>query len=113
MPPSFYKGIDAALQRDDNGYIYMFRGGEYVRFSNVSAGVDAGYPKPIAGNWAGLPANFQSGIDAALWRVSNNAVYFFKGNHPPRPLRVPARDAGIRRCPLLRSEHLHRRLSFP
>jgi hypothetical protein len=44
MPADFYKGIDAALLREDNGAIYFFKGSQYVRFSNVSAGVDAGYP---------------------------------------------------------------------
>jgi len=80
MPEDFYKGIDAALMREDNGKIYFFKGSQYVRFSNVANGVDAGYPKPIAGNFAGMPAAFNSGIDAAFWRESNGKVYFFKGN---------------------------------
>ena len=42
--------------------------------------MDAGYPKPIAGNWNGLPASFTSGIDAAFWRESNNKIYLFKGS---------------------------------
>ena len=41
--------------------------------------VDAGYPRPIAGNWQGLPALFTSGIDAALMRRDNHKIYFFKG----------------------------------
>ena len=113
MPESFYKGIDAAFVREDNGKLYMFKGDQYVRFSSV-AGVStpgtrsrspatgpacprrssrestrpsggsptthlhvqgqpvrphherrgwsrSGYPKPIAGNWPGLPADFQTG----------------------------------------------------
>ena len=79
LPASFQQGIDAALWRESNGKIYFFKGSQYVRFSNVSDGVDAGYPKPIAGNWNGLPASFTSGIDAALMREDNHKIYFFKG----------------------------------
>jgi len=79
MPENFYKGIDAAFVREDNAKLYMFKGNQYVRFTSVAGGVDSGYPKPIAGNWPGLPATFQSGIDAVLWRKSNGAVYMFKG----------------------------------
>ena len=46
--------------------------------------IDAGYPKPIAGNWKGLPACSTSGIDAALMRESNQKIYFFKGNQYAR-----------------------------
>jgi len=92
MPESFYKGIDAAVVREDNGKLYMFKDGQYVRFSSVAAGVDAGYPKPIAGNWPGLPAAFQSGIDAVLWRKSNGALYMFKGNQYVRFTKV---DDGV------------------
>ena len=79
LPASFQQGIDAALWRESNGKIYFFKGSQYVRFSNVGDGVDAGYPKPIAGNWNGLPASFTSGIDAALMREDNHKIYFFKG----------------------------------
>jgi hypothetical protein len=88
LPESFYKGIDAALFREDNDHLYFFKGDQYVRFAPGSTTVDGGYPKPIAGNWPGLPASFQSGIDAALWRESNGAVYFFKGNQYVRFTKV-------------------------
>ena len=78
LPADFNAGIGAVLQRKDNGAIYMFKGDQYVRFSNVDAGVDAGYPKPIEGNWKGMPDKFNAGIDAALWRNSNGKIYFFK-----------------------------------
>ncbi len=42
--------------------------------------VDDGYPKTIAGNWHGLPASFEQGIDAAFLRESNGKIYMFKGN---------------------------------
>jgi hypothetical protein len=88
LPESFYKGIDAALFREDNNRLYFFKGNQYVRFGAGSTAVDAGYPKPIAGNWPGLPASFQTGIDAALWRESNGAVYFFKGSQYVRFTKV-------------------------
>ena len=80
LPASFQSGIDAALWRQSNGAVYLFKGSEYVRFSNVSDGVDDTYPKPIAGNWPGLPESFESGIDAALMRGDNGKIYFFKGS---------------------------------
>ncbi|MCH9646663.1 MAG: hypothetical protein K0U98_00415 [Deltaproteobacteria bacterium] len=79
MPEAFEAGIDAALWRDDNSNIYMFKGREYVRYSEDGEGVLEGYPKPIAGNWEGLPAAFEAGIDAAFWRTSNDKIYLFKG----------------------------------
>ncbi|MFS8096813.1 hemopexin repeat-containing protein [Lentzea alba] len=95
LPETFYKGIDAALFREDNNATYFFKGDQYVRFSAGSTTADAGYPKPIAGNWPGLPASFQSGIDAAFWRESNDAVYLFKGSQYVRFTKVPdGVDAG-------------------
>ncbi|MBL8398255.1 MAG: hypothetical protein JNL84_08955 [Candidatus Accumulibacter sp.] len=78
LPASFQSGIDAALWREDNKKVYFFKGDEYVRLSDTTA--DAGYPKPIAGSWTGLPASFESGIDAACWRKANNKIYLFKGS---------------------------------
>ena len=92
MPEAFYKGIDAAFVREDNGKLYMFKGDQYVRFTKVDDGVDADYPKPIVGNWPGLPASFQSGIDAVFWRKSNGAVYMFKGDQYVRFTKV---DDGV------------------
>jgi hypothetical protein len=81
MPSSFYqKDLAAALWRADNGRIYFFQGDQYVRFSSVSSGMDAGYPKALSEGWNGLPDPFQSGIQAALWRKSNGKIYFFRGD---------------------------------
>lgn len=77
---AFMTKIDAAVRRGDNNKVYLFSGGWYVRYSNINDGIDEGYPKKISGNWADLPADFASGIDAALYRSSNNKLYFFKGN---------------------------------
>ena len=63
-----------------NQRIYFFKGAQYIRVDPANSWkVDPGYPKPIAGNWPGLPANFAAGIDAALWSPPNQKIYFFKG----------------------------------
>jgi hypothetical protein len=80
LPVAFQKNLDAVVHRKDNNRIYMFKGDQYVRFSSVAGGVDSGYPKPISGNWVGLPASFRQGIDAAFCRETNGRLYFFKGN---------------------------------
>jgi hypothetical protein len=78
LPAAFQQGIDAALWRESNGKTYFFKGSQYVRLTDST--VDPGYPKTIAGNWHGLPASFESGIDAAFWRKSNGKIYMFKGD---------------------------------
>jgi hypothetical protein len=61
-----------------NGKAYFFKGPQYLRYDPVADKTDAGYPKPIAGNWPGVPASFASGIDAAIaW--NNGKAYLFKG----------------------------------
>jgi len=77
----FYRRIDDALWSGTNQKIYFFRGSEYIRVDpNNGWKADPGYPKPIAGNWPGFPANFASGIDAALWSGTTQQIYFFKGS---------------------------------
>ena len=96
IPASFQSNIDAALWRESNGKIYLFKGSQYVRLEGSNATMDAGYPQPIAGNWNGLPASFTSGIDAAFWRESNNKIYFFKGNQYARlDTATATMDAGV------------------
>lgn len=81
VPRSFSGGIDAALWSEPTGKVYFFKDSEYLRIDpNNGWNVDAGYPKPIAGNWLGFPASFAEGIDSALWSETNNRIYFFKGN---------------------------------
>jgi|GEM_PF-1566467 len=97
LPSSFTSGIDAALWSPPNGRIYLFKGSQYVRINpSVGWGVEAGYPKPITGNWPGLPADFTSGIDSALWGESNQRVYLFKGTRYVRlnPASGWAMEAG-------------------
>lgn len=62
-----------------NGKAYFFKGAQYLRYDPGADKTDAGYPRPIAGNWPGFPASFASGVNAAVvW--GNGKVYFFKGN---------------------------------
>lgn len=64
---------------DDTGY--FFAGDRYYRYNYRDDKVDAGYPQPIAGNWAGLE-RFSGGardIDDVL-EVSGSKLYFFKGS---------------------------------
>lgn len=66
--------VDAALVWK-NGKMYTFSGDTYVRYDLGKNAVDPGYPRPIAGNWPGLP--FQR-VDAAVnWQ--NGKAYFFSG----------------------------------
>jgi Hemopexin len=81
FPANFATSVDTALWSDTNKKIYFFKGSEYIRVDpNNSWNVDPGYPKPIAGNWPGFPANFATGVDASLWSYKNTRIYFFKGN---------------------------------
>lgn len=81
FPASFASGIDASLWSGANQKIYFFKGSEYVRVDPAAGwAVEAGYPKPIAGNWPGFPASFAAGVDAALWSGTTNKIYFFKGS---------------------------------
>ena len=68
-------GFDAMITWRANK-MYAFAGNKYYRYDLTTNKVDAGYPKYIQGNWAGLP--FQR-IDAAVnWQ--NGKAYFFSGN---------------------------------
>jgi Hemopexin len=81
FPVSFANGVDSALFSDINQKIYFFKGSEYIRVDPANAwNVDPGYPKPIAGNWPGFPADFANGVDASLWSYKNTRIYFFKGD---------------------------------
>ncbi|WP_456846975.1 hemopexin repeat-containing protein [Cellulomonas sp. P5_C6] len=62
----FADGLDAACVWN-NGKVYFFRGDSYVRYDVAGDAVDAGYPQPIAGGWAGLgDAGFGDTVQA-LW----------------------------------------------
>jgi len=75
LPASFAAGIDAAVLWN-NGKAYFFKGDKYVRYDIAANKSDAGFPKPIAGNWNGLGGHK---IDAAV-RWPNGKAYFFSGS---------------------------------
>jgi hypothetical protein len=56
----------------------MFKDDEYVRLNETE--VDVGYPKPIAGNWHGLPTSFEQGIDTLFMNHGTNKIYMFKSD---------------------------------
>ena len=53
MPDEFASGIDEAVVWND-GTAYFFKGSQYVRYDIAADRVEAGYPKPVAGNWPGV-----------------------------------------------------------
>lgn len=64
------------------GKAYAFTGSTYIRYDDPTGHVDPEYlpPNPpfeLAGNWPGLPASWQNGIDTAL-NLGNGKIYFFK-----------------------------------
>ncbi len=76
---SFNRRIDAVLRSRDEGNIaWFFKDNQYVRYDlKTDKGVSG--PKPIAGNWSGLPESFTRGVDAALNRRDQPDVgYLFK-----------------------------------
>ncbi|MET7474884.1 hemopexin repeat-containing protein [Streptomyces sp. NPDC005648] len=79
MPASFTHGFDAALTWPD-GYVYFFKGPQYVRWDATDDTVDASfYPHATADQWPALPASFAAGIDAAInW--GDGRAFFFKGS---------------------------------
>lgn len=58
------------------GKVYFFYGDRYARYDVTADCVDPGYPKPIAGNWAGA---FDRDIDAAVLRPAGDYAYLFRG----------------------------------
>jgi hypothetical protein len=93
MPGAFQDSIDAATS-NSTGQIYFFRGDRYIRFTDLSQGMESGYPVLISGNWKGMPSSFNSGIDAALTDASGR-IYFFKDDQFVRFSDVSAgMDAG-------------------
>jgi len=83
LPASFTTNLDCALngQGPFAGKLYLFKGNQYVRYDWATDRADPGYPKPIAGNWPGLPASFTNSISAAVSGMAGFAgkAYFFKG----------------------------------
>ena len=60
-----------------DGKAFFFKGSEYIRYDIKANRADEGYPKKIAGNWAGV---WPDGIDAAFTFPDGKKAYFFKGS---------------------------------
>jgi len=58
------------------GKVYFFYEDRYVRYDVTADAVEAGYPKPIAGNWVGA---FDRDIAAAVLRPAGDYAYLFRG----------------------------------
>lgn len=70
--------IDAALYGSD-GYTYLFKGQQYLRYSNINNEyVDEGYPKAIKNNWGNMAQGFDNGIEGAF--VFEEKTYLVKGD---------------------------------
>ncbi|TDB45722.1 fucose-binding lectin II [Photorhabdus khanii] len=81
LPDEFQRHIDDVINL--NGYLYFFKGSQYLKFDIAKAQVSEG-PKPIVDGWPGLKGTeFENGIDAATEWVDTkqDIVYFFKGSH--------------------------------
>ncbi|WP_127127349.1 hemopexin repeat-containing protein [Georgenia sp. SYP-B2076] len=63
-----------------NGKAYFFKGDQVLRYDIASDGVDAGYPRPVGDEFAGLAdIGFADALDAVVAWPSGRA-YFFKGS---------------------------------
>ncbi|WP_434525943.1 fucose-binding lectin II [Photorhabdus asymbiotica] len=77
LPIEFHRHIDDVINL--NGYLYFFKGSQYVKFNIAKAKV-IDNPKFIADGWPGLKGTeFENGIDAAV-ELTTNSVCFFKGS---------------------------------
>ncbi|MCK3669004.1 fucose-binding lectin II [Photorhabdus noenieputensis] len=77
LPIKFQRHIDDVINL--NGYLYFFKGSQYVKFDIAKVKVIDG-PKFIAEGWPGLEGTeFENGIDAAI-ELTQNIVCFFKGS---------------------------------
>ncbi|MZP30517.1 hypothetical protein GTO91_12410 [Heliobacterium undosum] len=75
----FDMGFDASAVLP-NGKTYVTFANLYVRYSDSSANqFDAGYPKPIRGNWGALPESFNQGFDSMVV-LPNGKIYVTKGS---------------------------------
>ncbi|KAA1184955.1 fucose-binding lectin II [Photorhabdus heterorhabditis] len=84
LPVEFQRHIDDIINL--NGYLYFFKGSQYLKFDIEKAQVSDG-PKPIIEGWPRLAGTeFENGIDAATEWIDINApdktdvVCFFKGS---------------------------------
>ncbi|MBS9426363.1 fucose-binding lectin II, partial [Photorhabdus caribbeanensis] len=79
LPVEFQRHIDDVINL--NGYLYFFKGSQYLKFDIAKAQVSEG-PRHIIEGWPGLRGTeFENGIDAATEFVDTkrDIVCFFKG----------------------------------
>ena len=87
FPGAFQRDLDAALVHP-NGRLYLFRGGQHLRYDLAARRPEPGFPRPYALDWPGVPG---TRIDAALtW--DPDVIYLFAGgtytSFSPRAGRV-------------------------
>jgi hypothetical protein len=84
LPKGFEGNFDAVLNGDGPfaGNCYIFKGDSYLKYDWNADQAVSGYPKKIAGNWPGMPAEFCADLDAAINGQGAFAgnCYFFKGD---------------------------------
>jgi len=80
IPTAWVGQIDAAYYNSIDKKAYIFKGGEYIRFSPEAKVIDPGYPKPLTDLVRNLPAHWQAGfIDAAFFHPKTREIFLFKG----------------------------------
>lgn len=80
LPPPFIYGFDSIFRCAKSKFTYATKGPKYVRYSDKNARkIDAGYPKPIKGNFGSLEKQFLAGFDSAT-RLPNGVTCVTRGN---------------------------------
>ena len=82
LDASFTSNLDAAIWVETNNkgiFIQRQRICPYRSCKRDGRWI-AGYPKPIAGNWPGFPAEFADGVSAALWSKNQWKNIFLQRN---------------------------------
>jgi len=73
--PGDLPGVDAAFAWGKNGRTYVFARDRYWKLNEALAGVESGYPLPIADRWRGV----RNDLDGVFtWK--SGSTYFFKAN---------------------------------
>ena len=62
--------------RWSNGFLYLFSGRNYYRYSEALQSIHSDYPRSIDEYWRGVPNN----IDG-VFRHCDGVTYFFKGSN--------------------------------
>ncbi|THC96650.1 hypothetical protein EYZ11_003855 [Aspergillus tanneri] len=75
----FSKDIDAAVKTGTSDEYWLFKGDEYVRYSNSDESIH--FRKKIVEGWPGLKGTpFVKGIDAVIRSETSGEIWFFKGD---------------------------------